>query len=99
MSFGRVGALATGMGLFSKGVGAGAIGLITPVRTMQKTVRNVGRVASGISKQHYKYAGLKSMQLLGTAAGATYATRLIRGRGLFRDRRGRKDRLPYIPFL
>lgn len=38
-------------------------------------------------------------KLLGTATASTLAYRTIRGRAPFRDRKGKRDFLPWVPFI
>lgn len=96
--FSRVSASVTGLGAFSKGMFRGSLGLFAPVRTMKHTLRNVGKMGADAIRNP-KMAAIASMELLGTAAGVTYVTRMVAGRGLLRDRKGRKDILPWIPYI
>ena len=101
MRFGKVAAgltMAKGLGAYSKGAGMGFMGLFTPMKMMKGTMKGVGALGRDVIKGNQGLAARKSMELLGTAAGVTYATRLIRGRGIMRDRRGKKN-IPWIPFV
>lgn len=86
-------------GAYGRGAVVGSLGLFSPTRSMKGVMRNIGSVAKGFKANNPRDAAMASMKLLGTAAGVTYVSRVISGRGAFRDRKGKRDILPYIPFV
>ena len=74
-------------------------GIINPGKLLSGTMKTSSELLKALSVKDAKTAGLKSMQLLGTASGITYGTRILRGRSMFKDSSGKRDLVPYIPFL
>lgn len=103
MRFSKVAKFAVGLGgvagrVGTRGMGVGFLGLAAPVTMAKRTMMDVGKLGANLIKDP-KSAAITSMKLLGTAAGVTYATRMLRGGSLFRNRRGKRDIVPFVPYV
>jgi len=77
----------------------GFFGLATPVKTLKRMGAYGGAIGKGVMLGDQKQVALNSMKLLGTAAGVTYGVRALRGQALFRNKRGQRDFVPFVPFV
>ena len=80
-------------------VARGFFGLATPVKTLKRVGGLAGGVGKAVVTGNQKDMALKSMQLLGTAAGVTYGVRALRGQHIFKNKRGKRDFVPFVPFV
>lgn len=100
MKFGlgkAAGSVLKGGGAYGKSAGKGFVGLFTPVKTLGRMAGHSHQLFNSVTKLDMRSAGKASMSLLGTAAGVTYMTRAVRNGSMFKDRKGKKDILPFIP--
>ena len=77
------------------------LGILSPVRAFGGMKKHAGSVIRGLGGDatHAKQMAANSMRLLGTAAGVTYGVRAIKGQSLFRNKRGKRDVMPFVPFI
>lgn len=64
------------------------------IRTDIKTINKFTRDGKNLREM-----GMASARLLGTAAGITYVTRAVRGKSPVKDAGGKRDILPWVPFI
>ena len=98
-------------GMFRKGVAKFASNTVSsPVNLIfrpknlfgaQGTIRNDLKTINAFSRGSKDIQGMAqaSGRLLGTAAGLTYVSRAIRGKDPFKKASGKRDILPWVPFV
>jgi hypothetical protein len=76
-------------------------GLMNPTRAFGGLKKHSGAIIKGLSgdKLAAKEMAINSMRLLGTAAGVTYGVRALKGQSIFVNRRGKRDIMPWVPFV
>jgi hypothetical protein len=73
-------------------------GAITgPFSLMRNPKRFFGETMAAFHNGNINDKARASAKILGTAAGATYVTRAIKGKSPFKDKNGKTDIFPYIP--
>ena len=81
------------------GIGRGLSAPFRPMKTLHG-IRSTGMAITDAARAgNLAEAGKQSMKLLGTASGLTYGYRLAKGKSAFKDSAGKKDRVPWVPWL
>jgi hypothetical protein len=84
---------------FLKPAAKSLLGFVQPVKTAKRLSSHGGDMMRAFSQGNQKKMAVSSMKFLGTATGVTYGVRAIRGRSIFRDKKGQRDILPWVPFV
>jgi len=84
-----------------RGVGKYVVSpMIDPIpRHGARFAKALGKSGKALAKGDLQQLGKASMELLGTSMGVTYMARMAKGRSVFRDKHGRRDIAPWIPFI
>jgi len=90
-------------GIVRSGLFRGVKNLAHPTKLVGTYAHDAKRIAQGITAGNIQSTARRSALMLGTTIGLGYTARAVRGAaggsGVFKNRKGKRDMIPFVPFI